>query len=187
MFKEYVTEQDICDVMCRYSVDDTVTLLESSSTENGIIEAGTEMIVKKVSLNSCLHIPKVFKNDLSEYDVPEKAFMLDLALPEKDDIRIYCSASKVELGQISLSARDLNKLYKQKNSSIHNLLFMAIAGISILAAIVLFFATIVLESRIYDVIMLLNLAISVVACWIHSSICSLEIKKTRISKRKSVK
>lgn len=139
MYKEYVTPQDVCDVLCPYKIGDIVTLLTDKSTEKGMYEAGTSMIIKEIELNSSIKCPKVFKEELSEYTAAERLFMLTLELPNTtpldEDISLRCRADNVVIGEVS--KQDVIDICKKRNKPDWILIIGCIVGMATLVGTII--------------------------------------------------
>jgi len=160
MYKEFVTPQDVCDALCPYKVGDIVTLLSDKSTEKGMYEAGTSMVIKEIKLNSSIKCPKVFTEELSEYTASDRLFMLTLELPNTtpldEDNSLYCNADNVVIGEVS--KQDVIDICKERNKPDGILIIGAIVCIALVVCVILAFAT--LNSTLVAISVIVGLVIS---------------------------
>lgn len=150
MYKEYATPQDICDVLCKYKIGDKVTLLINRSTEQGLYEAGTEMIIKEISLYKNVECSKILKDELRNYNVSERVFQFQLSLSEDDDNLLLCNGIQIEKGTVAI--QDIKQLYKKKRRSGFDWIFLIITILTVIFSIIVFFKILQTEDTLNKII-----------------------------------
>ena len=91
MFIPYIDETTLCNKLAQYRIGDTVITLSNIKHKDGIIEAGTKLIITNIRLNPKIPIPRILVNSIDEYEATqdEWTFVYDTKVLSKKIENIF--------------------------------------------------------------------------------------------------
>lgn len=94
-YKAFATNEEICQVLCHQKVGTQIHIIRNVQLNTGIIEQGTMLVIRKVTLRDDAKIPKIYKDELSGYCADSGLFAYELYDPASKQ-RLNCTGDHIE-------------------------------------------------------------------------------------------
>lgn len=119
MYVKYANEKEICQTLAKYKIGEHVTMLKSKTCDTGILEKGTEMIVKNIVISDKMELSHIPDNQLHNYEIMCDEFAFRYYLADASDHKPNAeehmfSSQDFEHCKSNLSPKDMRLLNKQK-------------------------------------------------------------------------
>lgn len=92
-YKAFATSEEVCQKLCAHEIGEQVHIKENMHLENGTIEAGTMLVIERISLRNDIRMPLIYQEAISNYCADPSLFVYALYDPVSKQ-HFHCTGGK---------------------------------------------------------------------------------------------